>query len=117
MAAGVKVTQLAKAAPPAQAPATVIHLYGVTKAPGPSPDLFRRLKGVDGAAPVERARLRWARLLDQPGARSRIRSEPLGKYAKSRLACRRHNQASRGRFRYCSSGRRPARAFRDRVSQ
>jgi hypothetical protein len=31
----------------------VIHLYGVTKTPGPSPDLFRRLKGVDGAAPVE----------------------------------------------------------------
>jgi hypothetical protein len=25
----------------------------VTKAPSPSPDLFRRLKGVDGAAPVE----------------------------------------------------------------
>ena len=54
MAAGVKVTQLAKAAPPRQAPATVIHLYAVTMAPGPSPDLFRRLRGVDGAAPVER---------------------------------------------------------------
>ncbi len=54
MAAGVKVTQVAKAAPPGQAPATVIHLYGVTMAPGPSPDLFRRLRGVDGAAPVER---------------------------------------------------------------
>ena len=53
MAAGVKISQLAKAAPPAQARATVIHLYGVTKAPGPSPDLFRRSKGVDGAAPVE----------------------------------------------------------------
>jgi len=52
MAVGVKVTQLAKAAPPSQAPATVIHLYGLTKAPGSSRDLFSRLKGVDGAAPV-----------------------------------------------------------------
>lgn len=53
MAAGVKVTQLAKAVPPAHAGAAVIHLYGVTKGPGPSAQLFRRLKGVDGAARVE----------------------------------------------------------------
>lgn len=53
MAASVKVTQVAKIAPPAQAARKVIHLYGVTKGRGPSPDLFRRLKGVDGAAPVE----------------------------------------------------------------
>jgi hypothetical protein len=53
MAAGVKVTRLAKAAPPAHAGAAIIHLYGVTKGPGPSAQLFRRLKGVDGAARVE----------------------------------------------------------------
>jgi Gas vesicle synthesis protein GvpL/GvpF len=53
MAAGVKATQLAKPAPSAQAAATVIHLYGITKSPGPAPDLFRRSKGVDGAAPVQ----------------------------------------------------------------
>lgn len=53
MAAGVKATPLAKGAVSAQAPARVIHLYGVTQAPGPSAELFRDLKGVDGAAAVE----------------------------------------------------------------
>src|SRR6266699_2575989 len=53
MAAGVKVNRLAKSAPPAQLPATVLHLYGLTQSPGPSAELFRDLKGVDGAASVE----------------------------------------------------------------
>ena len=53
MAAGVKVNRLAKFAPPAQLPATVLHLYGLTQSPGPSAELFRDLKGVDGAASVE----------------------------------------------------------------
>src|SRR5579872_2642934 len=53
MAAGVRVDQPAKHAPPAQAPGKVIHLYGLTQAPGPSAESFRDLKGVDGAAPVE----------------------------------------------------------------
>lgn len=53
MAAGVKATQFAKTVPPDHAGAAVIHLYGVTKGPGPSAQLFRRLKGVDGAARVE----------------------------------------------------------------
>lgn len=42
-----------QAARPNQAAAKVIHLYGLTKAPRPSPQFFRRLKGVDGAAPVD----------------------------------------------------------------
>ena len=53
MAPGVRANQLAKPAPPAQAPARVIHLYGLTQAPGPSSGSFRDLKGVDGTAPVE----------------------------------------------------------------
>jgi gas vesicle protein GvpL/GvpF len=53
MAAGVKLNPLAKAVVSGEAPATVIHLYGVTQAPGPSAELFRDLKGVDGAAEVE----------------------------------------------------------------
>jgi hypothetical protein len=54
MAAGVKVHPLAKPVSPAQAPARVIHLYGLTEAPGSAPELVRGLKGVDGIAPVER---------------------------------------------------------------
>jgi hypothetical protein len=53
MAAGVKPNSLAKAVFRGQAAAKVIHLYGVTQAPGPSAALFRDLKGVDGAAAVE----------------------------------------------------------------
>jgi hypothetical protein len=53
MAAGVRANPLVKPAPPVRAPARVIHLYGLTQAPGPSAELFRDLKGVDGAAPVE----------------------------------------------------------------
>src|ERR1700719_4160693 len=53
MAPGVKDKRLAKSAPPAQAGAKVIYLYGLTEAPGPSPERFRELEGVDGAAPVE----------------------------------------------------------------
>lgn len=53
MAAGVRANRLAKPVPPKQAPATVIHLYGLTEAPGPSSDLVRDLKGADGVAPVE----------------------------------------------------------------
>lgn len=51
MAAGVKLDRLAKPAPPA--PARVIHLYGLTQVPGPSAELFRHLKGVDGTTRVE----------------------------------------------------------------
>jgi Gas vesicle synthesis protein GvpL/GvpF len=52
MAAGVKLKPLAKPSR-GQAPGTVIHLYGVTQAPGPSAEQFRGLKGVDGVARVE----------------------------------------------------------------
>jgi hypothetical protein len=53
MAAGVRANPLAKPAPRSQVQAKVIHLYGLTQAPGPSAELFRDLKGVDGAAAVE----------------------------------------------------------------
>jgi len=53
MAPGVKAKRLAKSAPPAQAGAKIIYLYGLTEAPGPSAERFRELQGVDGAAPVE----------------------------------------------------------------
>jgi hypothetical protein len=53
MAAGVRADQLAKSVASTQAAAKVIHLYGVTEASGPSPKLFRDLKGIDGVAPVE----------------------------------------------------------------
>ena len=53
MAAGVRLNQLTKPAPPARAPATVIHLYGLTQAPGPAAKSFRDLKGVDGVAPIQ----------------------------------------------------------------
>jgi hypothetical protein len=53
MAPGVKTNQPAKSAPPSQAAARVIYLYGLTQAPGPSAERFRELEGVDGAAPVE----------------------------------------------------------------
>ncbi len=53
MAAGVKLHRLAKPVPSARAPARVIHLYGLTQSPGPSTELFRDLKGVDGATRVE----------------------------------------------------------------
>jgi len=53
MAAGVRADQLAKSVASPKAGAKVIHLYGVTEASGPSPDLFRDLKGIDGVAPVE----------------------------------------------------------------
>jgi hypothetical protein len=42
-----------KAAPRAQSQAQVIHLYGVTLAPGLSTEFLRELKGVDGLAAVE----------------------------------------------------------------
>jgi len=53
MAAGVRLNRLSRTARPVQSPARVIHLYGLTQAPGPAAELFRGLKGVDGAAPVE----------------------------------------------------------------
>jgi gas vesicle protein GvpL/GvpF len=43
----------AKAAPRAQSRAQIIHLYGVTQAPGLSRELFRHLKGIDGVAALE----------------------------------------------------------------
>lgn len=49
----MRTNQLAKRARPTQAPARVIHLYGLTQAPGPAAESFCDLKGVDGAAPVE----------------------------------------------------------------
>ena len=49
----MKVTQLARGTLGGHAPRTVIHLYGITRSPGPPADLLRRLKGVDGSAPVE----------------------------------------------------------------
>lgn len=52
MAAGVKANPLAKKLASAQAPATVIHFYGLTQSV-PSGTLLRDLKGVDGVAPVE----------------------------------------------------------------
>jgi hypothetical protein len=53
MAAGMKAKSPAKSAPPAQAGAKVIYLYGLTLAPGPSAESFRELEAVDGAAGVE----------------------------------------------------------------
>ena len=53
MAAGVKANRPAKRVSPNQASTTVIHLYGLTEAPGPSSEAFRDLKGVDGAALIE----------------------------------------------------------------
>ena len=53
MATGVKGKALAKSVPRAQLQSRVIHLYGVTLAPGPAKELFRALKGVDGTAAVE----------------------------------------------------------------
>jgi Gas vesicle synthesis protein GvpL/GvpF len=53
MAAGVRLNRLAKPIPPAGAAAQVIHLYGLTQAPGPFAELLRDLKGVDGTAAVE----------------------------------------------------------------
>jgi Gas vesicle synthesis protein GvpL/GvpF len=53
MAAGVKANRLVKSVPAKQAPARVIHLYGLTEASGPSSEAFRDLKGVDGIAAIE----------------------------------------------------------------
>jgi hypothetical protein len=53
MAAGVKLNRTVKSAVPANAPASVIHLYGLSEIPGPSADLFSDLPGVDGGARVE----------------------------------------------------------------
>jgi hypothetical protein len=53
MAVGVTAKPRAKSAPPAQAGAKVIYLYGLTMAPGPSAERFRELEAVDGAAGVE----------------------------------------------------------------
>jgi len=53
MAAGVRVDPLAKRVGSTPAAGKVIHLYGVTEASGPSPELSRDLKGIDGAAAVE----------------------------------------------------------------
>ena len=53
MAPGVRLNRLSRPVRRAQSQARVIHLYGLTQAPGPSAELFRSLKGVDGAAPVE----------------------------------------------------------------
>ena len=61
MAAGVRTKRVAKSVSPRQAPATVIHLYGLTEAQGqtsqlpsqlPS-ELSRNLTGVDGVARIE----------------------------------------------------------------
>lgn len=53
MAAEMMAHKLGKAVSSAAIQASVIHLYGLTQAPGPSPKLFRDLKGVDGASAVE----------------------------------------------------------------
>jgi hypothetical protein len=53
MAVGVKAKPPARSAPPSQAGAKVIYLYGLTLAPGPSAERFRELEAVDGAAGVE----------------------------------------------------------------
>jgi gas vesicle protein GvpL/GvpF len=53
MAAGVRAKPHAKAAPLAQSGAKVIYLYGLTMAPGPSAERFRKLEAVDGSAGVE----------------------------------------------------------------
>lgn len=55
MAAGLKLNRAAKAAVAAGAPATVIHLYGLTEARGAT-DSFGDMPGVDGAARVEAVR-------------------------------------------------------------
>jgi hypothetical protein len=53
MAAGVRADPLAKSVASTPAAGKVIHLYGVTEASGPSPELSRDLRGIDGAAAVE----------------------------------------------------------------
>jgi hypothetical protein len=53
MAAGVRADPLAKSVASTPAAGKVIHLYGVTEASAPSPELVRDLKGIDGAAAVE----------------------------------------------------------------
>lgn len=58
MAAGVKAPARksklpANAAPPPRSHTQIIHLYGVTQAPGLSANSLRDLKGVDGIAAVE----------------------------------------------------------------
>src|SRR5690348_3473615 len=53
MATGVRANRSTKPVAPKQAPATVLHLYGLTEASRPLPDLARDLRGVDGVAPIE----------------------------------------------------------------
>ena len=53
MAVGVGPSRLAKPLPRAHGVAKVLHLYGLTQAPGPSAESLRNVKGVDGAAPIE----------------------------------------------------------------
>lgn len=53
MAVGVRAKPHAKSAPPAQAGAKVIYLYGLTLAPGPSAESFRELEAVDGTVGIE----------------------------------------------------------------
>jgi hypothetical protein len=53
MATGVKPKPLVKPSPRARSQTKVIHLYGVTQAPGLSTNFYRDLKGVDGVAAVE----------------------------------------------------------------
>ena len=53
MAVGVGPSGLAKPLPRAQGVAKVLHFYGLTQAPGPTIGSLRKLKGVDGAAPIE----------------------------------------------------------------
>jgi hypothetical protein len=51
VADGVKQRRATSAQKPARH--RVIHLYGLTEAPGPRPESFRKLTGVDGVAAVE----------------------------------------------------------------
>ena len=53
MAVGVRVNRIGKPVSFTRVPARVLHLYGLTQAPGPSSEIFRDLKGVDGGAAVE----------------------------------------------------------------
>jgi len=52
-ARGLNAKPLANAAPRARSQSQVIHLYGVTRPPGPSRESFHDLTGVDGIAAVE----------------------------------------------------------------
>jgi gas vesicle protein GvpL/GvpF len=53
MAAGIGPRGLTRPLPRAQDVAKVLHLYGLTKSPGPAAGVLRNVKGVDGAATIE----------------------------------------------------------------